>query len=255
MSLTGEPGGPPTKSGLSLVDYCGGFVAAIAVLAGVHAARRDGAGMDCDLALFDTAVSLLTYIATWHRTAGFTPQRMANSAHPSLVPFQNFQAADGWIVVGCAKEKFWRRLAEVIGQPGLAEDPRFIDFASRRQHAPELLRILDAAFRARLSADWIRRLSAAGVPCAPINSVTEALTDPQTTARGLVVEIEHPRLGTVSHVRSPVCVGSHTPRGRRAPDRNADAEAILRGILGYDRDAIASFAAQGAFGAPTAARS
>jgi crotonobetainyl-CoA:carnitine CoA-transferase CaiB-like acyl-CoA transferase len=110
MSLTGEPDGPPAKSGLSLVDYSGGFVAALSMLAAIHAARRDGKGMDCDLSLFDVAISLLTYVGTWHLNRGFEPVRTAHSAHPSLVPFQNFQTSDGWIVVGCAKEKFWRRL-------------------------------------------------------------------------------------------------------------------------------------------------
>ena len=125
MDLTGEPDGPPTKSGLSLVDYSGGFVAAISLLAGLHAARRDGVGMDCDVSLYDTAMGMLTYPATWHLNAGFTPVRTRHSAHPSLVPFQAFEASDGWLVVGCAKEKFWARLAEVVGhpewaQPGLA---------------------------------------------------------------------------------------------------------------------------------------
>jgi crotonobetainyl-CoA:carnitine CoA-transferase CaiB-like acyl-CoA transferase len=165
MSVTGEPDGPPAKSGLSLVDYCGGFVAAIAVLAGVHAARRDGVGMDCDLSLFDTAVSLLTYLGTWHLTGGFVPRRMALSAHPSLVPFQNFRTADGWIVVGCAKEKFWRRLTEVIDRPTLADDPRFRDFAARRAHADALLEILGQAFARETSAHWIGCLTRAGVPC------------------------------------------------------------------------------------------
>ncbi|WP_238489455.1 CaiB/BaiF CoA transferase family protein [Actinoplanes flavus] len=114
MDLTGEPGGPPTKSGLSIVDYSGGYVAAIALLAGVHAARRDGHGMDCDLSLFDTAVGMLTYPATWHLNAGFEPARTRHSAHPSLVPFQLFPSADGWVVVGCAKEKFWHRLVAVL---------------------------------------------------------------------------------------------------------------------------------------------
>ncbi|MCA1713562.1 MAG: CoA transferase [Actinobacteria bacterium] len=89
MSLTGEPGGPPTKTGLSLVDYTGGFVAAMAILAGLHAARRDGVGLDCDVSLFDTAISLLNYPAAWHLNGGFEPERTRHSAHPSLVPFQN----------------------------------------------------------------------------------------------------------------------------------------------------------------------
>ncbi|MBO0877532.1 MAG: CoA transferase, partial [Pseudonocardia sp.] len=131
MSLTGEPGGAPQKTGPSLVDYCGGYVAAISLLAAIHAARRDGVGTDCDLSLYDTAVSLLAYPGTWHLTAGYQPKRTHHSAHPSLVPFQAFEAADGWLVVGCAKEKFWRRLTVVLDRPELAEDPRFATFADR----------------------------------------------------------------------------------------------------------------------------
>lgn len=253
MSLTGEPDGPPAKSGLSLVDYCGGFVAALAVLAGVHAARRDGVGLDCDVSLFDTAVSLLAYLGTWHLTAGFLPERTAGSAHPSLVPFQNFRTADGWIVVACPKEKFWERLTEAIGRPELARDPRFADFAGRRAHADVLLPILTKAFAEASSAHWLERLARAGVPCGPVNSVSQALTDPQTLARQLVVETTHPRFGLVRQLASPVRVGADPPVQRRAPRRHEDEEAILGGLLRYDRERIERLAAQGAFGARRAA--
>jgi crotonobetainyl-CoA:carnitine CoA-transferase CaiB-like acyl-CoA transferase len=249
MSLTGEPDGPPAKSGLSLVDYCGGFAAAIAVLAGVHAARRDGAGMDCDLSLFDTAVSLLTYVGTWHLTAGHVPERTPHSAHPSLIPFQSFPTADGWIVVACAKEKFWRRLAGVVGRPELADDPRFRDFATRREHAGALRRILAEAFGARPTADWVAALSGAGVPCGPVSGVREALRDPQTAARDLIVETAHPRFGTVRQLRSPVRVGETALPQRRAPARHEDAGAILGDLLGYAPARIDGLARQGAFGA------
>ncbi|WP_339122832.1 CaiB/BaiF CoA transferase family protein, partial [Pseudonocardia sp. D17] len=146
MSLTGEPGGAPQKTGPSLVDYSGGFVAAIALLAGIHAARRDGVGTDCDVSLYDTAVSLLTYPGTWHMTAGFEPARTRHSAHPSLIPFQAFEASDGWLVVGCAKEKFWQRLTVVIGRPELAADPRFATFADRARHRDVIVPLLEEIF-------------------------------------------------------------------------------------------------------------
>ena len=147
MDLTGEPSGPPAKSGLSLVDYSTGLVAAVAVLAGVHAARRDGVGMDCDVSLFDTALAMLTYPAIWNLNGDFTPARTHHSAHPSLVPFQAFQTRDGWIVVGCAKEKFWVRLAVAIDRPELASDPRFATFADRLRNAEELLPMLEDRVR------------------------------------------------------------------------------------------------------------
>ena len=158
MDITGEPSGPPTKSGLSLVDYSGGLVAALSILAGVHAARRDGAGMDCDVSLFDTAIGMLTYPAIWALNGDFRPARTHHSAHPSLVPFQAFRASDGWLVVACPKEKFWARLAATVGRPELATDSRFANFAARRRNADELLAILDDVFGSRPVAEWLDAL-------------------------------------------------------------------------------------------------
>ncbi|MCU1525061.1 MAG: L-carnitine dehydratase/bile acid-inducible protein [Microbacteriaceae bacterium] len=234
MDITGEPAGPPTKSGLSLVDYSGGLVAALSILAGVHAARRDGTGMDCDVSLFDTAISMLTYPAIWNLNGEFEPVRTHNSAHPSLVPFQAFQVSDGWIVVACPKEKFWRRLVEVIGRPELGTDEGFATFAGRRGNAATLLPILDEVFLSRTASEWLDLLRAAGVPCGPVQSVSQALSDEQTVARGMVVETEHPRFGTIRQVRSPVRVGGDEPQYRRAPFRNEDAEYVFTDLLGYD---------------------
>jgi crotonobetainyl-CoA:carnitine CoA-transferase CaiB-like acyl-CoA transferase len=239
MSLTGEPDGPPAKSGLSLVDYAGGLVAAISVLSGVHAARRDGVGMDCDVSLYDVAITMLTYPATWHLNGGFEPVRTARSAHPSLVPFQNFQTSDGWVVIGCAKEKFWRRLTDVIGRQELADDARFVTFDDRRRNAGELQEILDQIFPTDSTSSWIERLAAAGVPCGPINSVAEALNEAHTQARDLIVETKHPRFGTVRQPGSAVRVGTTSGEHRRAPLRNEDADYVLRELLGYDDAKVA----------------
>ncbi len=248
MDLTGEPAGPPAKSGLSLVDYSAGLVAAIAMLAGVHAARRDGVGMDCDVSLFDTAMSMLTYPAIWSLNGDFEPQRTRHSAHPSLVPFQAFETSDGWIVVGCAKEKFWQRLAVAIDRPELASDARFATFADRNRHAAALLEILEEVFVARTAREWLAILSRAGVPCAPVNSVADALRDEQTAARGMVVETTHPRFGNVRQLRSPVRVGSEEPVYRRAPTRDEHRDAIVRSMLGYDQARIDALERGGAFG-------
>lgn len=250
MSLTGEPDGPPAKSGLSLVDYIGGIVGALALVVGVHAARRDGRGMDCDVSLFDAAISMLTYPAVWHLNGDFRPERLSRSAHPSLVPFQNFPTGDGWIVVGCAKEKFFRRLAEAVGMAELAADERFADFDARRRNREALIPILDEAFRARPSSEWIKLLTEAGVPCGPINSVEEALAEPQTQARAMIVDTEHDRFGRVHQPASPVRVGNEPVPYRRAPLRGEDAVYVLREILGYDGARVDALRAAGAFGGP-----
>jgi crotonobetainyl-CoA:carnitine CoA-transferase CaiB-like acyl-CoA transferase len=248
MSLTGEPDGPPAKSGLSLVDYSGGYVAALALMSGIHAARRDGVGMDCDTSLFDVAMGMLTYVATWNLTAGHVPQRMAHSSHPSIVPFGAFETADGWIVVVCAKEKFFVRLCDVLGTPELPADERFNNVSSRYRHRAELLPILERALRAKRSAEWLALLREAGVPCGPVNTVEEAFLDPQTDARGLIVTTEHPHFGTVRSIGSPVRVGDAPPPARRAPQRNEHADDILRGLLHYGDQKIGELSAAGAFG-------
>lgn len=249
MDLTGEPDGPPTKSGLSLVDFSGGYVAAISLLAGLHAARRDGVGMDCDVSLYDTAMTMLTYPATWHLNAGFTPVRTRHSAHPSLVPFQAFEASDGWLVVGCAKEKFWTRLAEVLGhQEWAASDSPYGTFAGRRHESRELLAQLEGIFRERTVDEWLPVLYAASIPCGPINDVPTALREEHTAARDLIVETDHPHYGTVKQLASPVRVGAERPTYRRAPRRNEDFDLVLRDLLGLPDDTIETLRSQGAFG-------
>ena len=248
MSLTGEPDGPPTKSGLSLVDLSGGYVSALAVMAGLWQTRRDGVGCDCDVSLFETALHELMYVGTWVASRGYTPQRHPESAHPSIVPFQNLPTADGWIVVACPKQKFWELLCEAIERPDLAADPRFAGFAGRNEHRDALVPELRKTFRTRTTEEWLETLSAAGVPNARVNDVAEALADPQVAARGGLVEIEHPRLGTVRQVATPLRVGEEEKPARRAPFRGEDTERVLVELCGYTPERMRRLAAAGAFG-------
>jgi crotonobetainyl-CoA:carnitine CoA-transferase CaiB-like acyl-CoA transferase len=250
QSLTGDPDGPPTKSGLSVVDYSGGLVAALALLAGVHAARRDGVGCDCDTSLFDTAMNMLTYVASWALApdGAYEPQRLAYSAHPSIVPFQNFRTSDGWVVIVCAKEKFWQRLVDVLGIAHVRDDPRFRGFAARRENRALVTSTLQDVLVTRTTADWIAALTAAGVPCGPINDVRAALADPQTAARGLVTEVQHPVFGTARWIASPVRVGEDVASHRRAPGLGEHTETVLRELLAYSPENIARLRADGAFG-------
>lgn len=252
QSLTGEPGGPPTKSGLSLVDLSGGYASAIAMLAGIWRARRDGVGCDCDVSLFETALHELMYIGPWAATHGYVPPRRRDSAHPTIVPFQNFEAADGWFVVGAAKQVFWERLCAVIGRPELNEDERFATMAGRNEHRDELLPILREAFRARPVAFWVDALVGAGVPASRINSVEEALVDPQTIAREDVVEHDHPTLGRVRTIRTPLRLASGDERLEREPERGPfrgeHTTRVLTELCGYTRERVDALAASGVFG-------
>lgn len=248
MSVTGEPDAPPTKSGLSLVDYSGGYVSALALLAGIWRARRDGEGCDCDVSLFETALAELAYVGTWAASAGFEPRRMPFSAHPSIVPFQVFATADGWIVVACPKQKFWEALCRTIERPELADDERFADFAGRDRHREELVATLSHALAERGSAEWLELLGAAGVPCGPVNEVAGGLADPQTEARTGVVAYEHPRLGTVRQLASPLRVGDERVEARAAPGRGEHTREVLAEACGYSRERLDELAREGAFG-------
>ena len=243
MSLTGDPVGPPTKSGLSLVDLSGGYVSTIAVLAGLWRARRDGVGCDCDVSLFDTATHELMYVGTWAASRGYVPPRRRNSAHPSIVPFQNFPTTDGWIVVACPKEKFWILLCDAIGRPELAEE--FSTFADRDRRRDELEPILEDVFRTRTSAEWLAVLGEAGVPSAAVNGVLEAVEDAR------LVEYEHPRLGSVRQVASPLRLSDAEPPARPAPARGEHTESVLVELCGYPAERVRELADAGVFGEPT----
>ena len=229
MSLTGEPDGPPAKSGLSLVDFAAGYVAALALMAGLWRAQRTGRGCDCDIALFDTALSLLNYVGTWTATAGYAAQRLPHSAHPVIVPFQAMPTADGWLTVACAKQRFWERLCAAIERPDLAADPDLADFAGRDRHRDRLVPALEAVFRTRTTDDWIARLEAAGVPCGAVNDVEQALADPQAVAREAVVDVPHPRFGTVRHLASPLRLSGPRRAPEPAPGVGEHTDALLPG--------------------------
>jgi len=220
MTLTGDPAAPPTKSGLSLVDLSGGYVAALAVIAGLWRARRDGVGCDCDISLLDVALHELVYVGTWAASRGYVPPRRASSAHPSIVPFQNFETSDGWIVVAAPKPKFWERLCEAIGRPELATDPRFADFEARDRNRDELVPMLAEVFRTRPAAQWLDVLREAGVPSAAVNGVLAAVEE------GRLVEYEHPTLGTVRQVASPLRLTDAEVPAARGPFRGEHNEEV-----------------------------
>jgi crotonobetainyl-CoA:carnitine CoA-transferase CaiB-like acyl-CoA transferase len=247
MSLTGNPEQPPTKSGLSLVDFSAGYVAAIALMGAVWQARRDGKGCDVDLSLFETALSLLTYLATWSATLGWEPVRMPDSAHQRVVPFQAFAAADGWIVVACAKETLWRRLCDVIGRPDLAHDTRFADFDARDRNREVLVPELQRIFAARPVADWEQLLRKNGIPCSAVNDVAGALADEQAVARGAVVGYDHPLLGQVRGIASALGRSLAAPpaRGPLLGEHNAE---ILATVCGYEEERINALLESGVFG-------
>jgi crotonobetainyl-CoA:carnitine CoA-transferase CaiB-like acyl-CoA transferase len=247
MSVTGEPDGPPGKCGVSVIDFAGGYAAMVGLMVGLFDAQRTGVGRDIDISLLDTAVSMLSYFAIWTLNLDWIAERTRESAHQTLVPAQNFPTRDGWIVIFCNKDKFWRDLVETLGVPELAEDDRFRTFADRFTNRDVLVSLLHARFTTRTTADWLDRLRGR-VPCAPVNDVRQALADPQVLARDMIVEVEHPEFGTLREVRSPVRTEGEIRRPRRAPRLGEHTDPILRDVLGYSASTIARLRSAGVIG-------
>jgi crotonobetainyl-CoA:carnitine CoA-transferase CaiB-like acyl-CoA transferase len=246
-ALTGAPDGPPTKSGLSLADYIAGLTAVLGLMVAVFDARRTGLGRDVDTNLYDSALAMLSYPATWFLSSGFRTERHEMSAHPSVVPFQFFATADGHVAVACAKEKFFRALIERMDLPDVAADARFSDFEARSRHRPELLARLSGRFAERTTADWLTTLRGQ-VPIAPVRSMEEALELEGLRGRRMLAEYEHLAFGTVRSVGSPLHVGGYEASYRSAPALGADVEDIMREV-GYGEDEVAALREAGAFGA------
>jgi crotonobetainyl-CoA:carnitine CoA-transferase CaiB-like acyl-CoA transferase len=245
-SMTGEPGAPPTRSGLPLVDYAAGLIAALGLTVGVLRARATGRGGDVETNLYDVALSLLTYPATWYLSAGEANQRWPLSAHPSIVPFQFFETADGYVALAAPKEQFFRRLAEALELPELLDDPRFATFAARRANRSQLLERLQTRLREAPTSTWLERLQGR-VPVAPVRSMADALNEIELVERGLLAEYPHPVLGPVRAVGTPLRFEGYRPRYRPAPALGADEQELLAS-LGYDRATLEQLRAAGAFG-------
>ena len=245
-SLTGDPDGPPTKSGLSLADFIAGLTAVLGLVIGVMEARATGRGRDYDTNLYDSALAMLSYPATWYLSAGLVTQRRPLSAHPSVVPFQFFATSDGYVAIACPKEKFFTTLASSIGLSELTGDPRFATFEARGRHRDETLQVLEDRFASRTTAHWLATLRGL-VPIAPVRSLEEALEAAELAGRGMLAAYDHPTLGAVRSVGVPLRVTDFAPTYRPGPGLGADQDDVL-GSAGYSPSDITLLREAGAFG-------
>ena len=227
MSMTGEPDGPPTRLGSSMIDYMTGANGAIGLLACLMRAKATGKGCDVDVSLFDVAVQQLAYPGNWHLNGEAVPPRMARSAHPSQTPVQSVRTRDGWIFMMCMTEKFWLALVDGIGLPGLAEDPRFATIKARQTNRDALTEVLDEAFSTRTTAEWVERL-AGKVPVGPIHDVEGALANPFVRDIGLVQDVPHPSRPDMRTLANPLRING----ARLTRTAGAELGADNAGVLG-----------------------
>lgn len=232
MSLTGEPDSPPARCGVSVIDFASGLVSIVGLLAGLERVRRTGVGGDFDTSLFESALSMLNYLAALNLNVGFKPEKLPNSAHQTIVPVRSFATADGWIFIMCMKDKFFELLCEAMDRSDLPKDPRFRDLPARFENRALLDEILEAELLERGTSEWMERFGGK-VPAAPIYDLDEALRQPFVDELGMIWEVEHPQLGTVREVGCPIHMPGTVPLPRRpASTLGADTEQVLTEVAG-----------------------
>lgn len=243
LSVTGEPGGPPSRMGLSLVDLSTGLQAAIALASGIVGARASGKGGDYDVSLFDAAMANVCYVAAWYLSMGEKVGREPRSAHPNLTPSQLYKTKDGWIFIMCNKEKFWPILCDAVGEPSWAEI--YPDFATRLKHRDRLTELLDEALSARTTEEWMA-IFGGKVPASPVNDIGQALDNPFVQGTGQLIRYMAPDGTPVGATGSAIRQPGEAPRANPAPPLAADQASVLA-ELGLSEDEIERLRTAGAF--------
>ena len=225
MHLTGEPDGPPSRMGLSIVDYITGLTLAVGLLAALIGAMKTGRGRDVDVSLFDVALFQLTYPATWALNAGDITQRQSRSAHPATVPCQLFASSDGHIFLMCMTQKFWLALVQELAEPAL-DDARFADVAHRRANKIGLIDLLDAAFARRTTSQWMAAF-AGKLPIAPVLGLQAALANPFVQTVSMVQPLPHAQDADFRVLANPIKLDGMRLPGRGCSALGADGAVLL----------------------------
>jgi crotonobetainyl-CoA:carnitine CoA-transferase CaiB-like acyl-CoA transferase len=244
MSITGEPGQAPMKAGVPLTDLGAGLFALVGILAALESRHRTGAGQHVETSLVDAGVALSIWEATEYFSGRGVPQPMG-SAHRMNAPYQAIRCADGYITMGAASDRLFGRLCDVLGHPEWLEQAEFADNASRVRHHDALAMLIEAITARQPRGHWLALLEKNEIPCGPINDYAQVFADPQVVARGMVVDVDHPTLGRIRTLGSPIKMSATPPRdGGRAPLLGEHTRAVLA-ELGYGAAAIDAIVAAG----------
>jgi crotonobetainyl-CoA:carnitine CoA-transferase CaiB-like acyl-CoA transferase len=245
MSITGDRDGAPFRLGVAIADLATGLFASQGILAALLARDRTGRGQHVDVGMLDTVASLLTYQAGIVFATGASPGRMGNQ-HPSIAPYDTYQTADGEFVLAVGNDDQFRRLAAALRAPQLASDERFTTNSGRVEHYEALRAALRAIFREWKRDDVVQALTAAGVPCGAVRSVTETLADPQLAARGMITPLQHATAGEVRVMGNPMKLSSTPVEIRSAPPAlGQHTDTILQDDVGLSADEIAALRVAG----------
>ena len=232
MSITGEPDGPPLRCGVSFLDLGTGMMAAYGVMNALFHRERAGTGQRVEVSLFETALSLMSYHAVGYLLEGNVPQRQG-SGHPMIVPYQVFRTQDGEMFIVGSNQRLWTRLCQALRREDLLQDPRFASNTERVKHRHLLVPVLQGETQKYPTRQLNEMLDEAGVPCAPVNTLDNVLTDPQTLVRDMIVDIPHPLIPDLRLLGLPVKL-SASPGDVRLPPplKGQHTEEVLTD-LGY----------------------
>jgi formyl-CoA transferase len=238
MSITGMPDGDPTKVGVAIIDLVAGLMLGKAIVAALFAREQLGVGQKIDTSLLEAEVACLINVGSNYLIEGKIPGRWGN-AHSSIVPYQSFKTADGYVVIGIASEGIWRRFCRAIGRSELADDPRFAKNSDRVENREVLIAALAEIFLGRETGAWMKLLNEAEIPCAPVQTIDQVFKAPQVLHREMLVKVEHPTAGTVPMAGIPVKF-SATPASIRLPPPTLGqhTEEVLTSWLGIERAEI-----------------
>ena len=238
MSITGEPDGEPMKTGVAVVDLFAGQNAIIAILAALQARTLTGQGQYLDIALFDSQLGWLANVASNYLISGNLPKRHGN-AHPNIVPYQSFQASDGWFAIAVGNDRQFVRLSEMLGKPELAVDEKFATNSARVQNREELIPLLAFIFKTASVSEWLIKLEESEIPCGPINNFEQVFSMPNVKEREMLVHMQHPTIGQLPLVGSPLKMSETPVEYRLSPPLMGEhTENILMEVLRYSHEQV-----------------